>query len=64
MNFVSKWSVWIPYYLPPQNAQGRVGVAEILLEMEKIGSFLDGLVTSDEKWIFSLTQSKRKVWMT
>ncbi len=39
-------------------------VAKTLLEMENMRSFLDLLVTSDEKWIFSLNRSRRKVWVT
>ncbi len=30
VNFVNKWSVWIPYDLPPQNTQDRIEVAKIL----------------------------------
>ncbi len=46
VNFANKRSIWVPYAHPlPQNAQRRVGVAKILLEMENRRSFLDVLVT-------------------
>ncbi len=64
MRFVNKWSVWVPQDLSPQTAERRVEVAKTLLEMENRKSFLDHLVTSDEKWIFSTNRSRRKVWVT
>ncbi len=39
-------------------------VAKTLLEMENMRSFLDLLVTSAEKCIFSMNRSRRKVWLT
>ncbi len=53
MSFLNKWSVWVPYDLPPQNAERRVGVAKTLLDMKNRRSFLDVIVTYNEKWIFS-----------
>ncbi len=47
----------------PPPPDRRVEVAKILLEMENRRSFLDLLVTSDEKWIFSMNR-RRKVWVT
>ncbi len=64
MHFVNKWSVWAPYDLAPQTAERRVEVEKTLLDMENRRSFLDLLVTSDEKWIFSMNRSRRKVWVT
>ncbi len=64
MHFVNKWSVWVPYNLPPQTAERRVEVAKTLLEMENRRSFLDLLGISYEKWIFSMNRSRRKVWVT
>ncbi len=49
---------------PRQTAERRVEVAKNLLEMENRRSFLDLLVTSDEKWIFSMNQSIRNVLVT
>ncbi len=52
MRFDNKWSVCVPHDLSSQTAERRVEVAKTLLEMENMRSFLDHLVTSDEKWIF------------
>ncbi len=52
MNFVNKWSFWVPCELPPQTAERRVEVAKTLLKMENRRSFLDLLVNAVEKWIF------------
>ncbi len=41
-------------HFPQKNAQGRA-------EVEKRKSFLDVLVTGDEKWVVSVNRSKRKV---
>ncbi len=58
MNFVNKWSIWVPYDLPPpQTAELRIEVAITLLEVENSRSFLDLLVTSNEKLIFSMNRS-------
>ncbi len=59
MRFVNKWSVWVPYDLPPQTAERRVEVAKTLLEMKNRRSFLELLVTSNEKWMFSMNRSRR-----
>ncbi len=48
----------------PQTAERRVEVAKTLLEMENRRSFLDLLVTFDEKLIFSINRSRPKVWVT
>ncbi len=54
MNCVNKWS--------PITFSHRTHKA--LLRIEKKRSFLDVLVTPDEKSIFSVNRCKRKVWVT
>ena len=55
---------WIPHELSEENKATRVITAGILLKLAKKGSFLDSIVTSDEKWIFYDNRTRKRQWLS
>lgn len=51
IEFVNKRGTWIPHILSEGNKSLRVSIVRGLLERFKVESFLDRVVTCDEKWV-------------
>ncbi len=51
LGYKNKWSTWIPHNLSPNHEQERQRIAELLLSRELRCSFIDRIITADEKCI-------------
>ncbi len=60
LGYKNRWSTWIPRNLSPNHLQERQRMAELLLSHERRCSFIDLIITSDEKWIKCNNYGKKR----
>ena len=54
--YIQKQGNWVPHELKPRDVERRFWMPEMLLERHKKKSFLDLIVTGDEKWIHYISE--------
>ncbi len=60
---VSKLGKWVPHELSEENRQQRINVCTSLLSRQTQCSFLDRIVTGDEKWILYESVTRKRQWV-
>lgn len=60
---VRKQSVWVPHDLNESNRQRRVEACTSLLSLHLTTSWLDSVVTGDEKWVLYANIVRRHAWV-
>ncbi len=63
LGYQSKLSTWIPHNLSPNHEQERQRIADLLLSRERRCSFVNRIITSDEKWIMCNNYGKKRAWI-
>ena len=62
MGKIHKEGKWVPYELKDRDLERRLVMSESLLQTYKRKSFLHGIVTGDEKWIYFDNPKRKKSW--
>ena len=62
LGYVSKLDTWVPHLFTERNKLDRMNVAISLLARHNEESFLDRLVTGDEKWILYNNVQRKRTW--
>lgn len=62
LGFDLKLDIWVPHLLTEQNKIQRISAAVSLLGRFNNESFLDRLVTGDEKWILYNNVRRKRTW--
>lgn len=62
LGYTSKLDTWVPHELTERNKLNRVSVATSLLGRYENESFLDRIVTGDEKWILYNNVQRKRSW--
>ena len=60
---VSKLGVWVSHALSEKNKADRLLVATSLLSRQRTDSFLDKIITGDEKWITYDNVACKRQWV-
>lgn len=60
---VRKLGSWIPHKLTEQNRDQRVTIASFLLSFSRTTSWLDSILTSDEKWVLYENTKRKYQWI-
>lgn len=60
LGYKSKYQKWVPHQLSPDNMKNRIAVCEKLLKRYEKMSFLEQIVTVDEKWVYYKNQSRHR----
>ena len=63
LGFVQKLGRWTPHELSAANRQKRVDICSKLLAIWPRETFLDQIVTGDEKWVLYVNKSKKRQWV-
>ena len=63
LGMIQKRKNWVPYELMPRNVERRFCMSEMLLKRHKKKSFLNRIVTGDEKWIHYDNPKRKKSYV-
>jgi len=63
MGKVQKIGKWMPHELNDRQMERRQNTCQILLARQKRKSFLNRIVTGDEKWIYFQNPKRKKPWI-
>lgn len=63
LGLIQKEGVWVAYKLKERDIERRLVISEILLQRFQRKSFLNRIITCDEKWIFYDNPKRPKAWV-
>ena len=61
--FSNKLDKWVPHTLSDKNRADRVRICRLLLQKNTAMSFLDRVVTCDEKWVYHDNSARSRSWV-
>lgn len=63
LKYRSKLGVWVPHELSPNQQNQRLDICTSLLTKHRTMSWLDNLITGDEKWILYVNHTRKRQWV-
>ena len=64
LRLVSKLGEWVPHDLNPSQLKKRVDYCKQLLDLRRNKSWLNNLITGDEKWVLYTNAIRKRQWLT
>ena len=62
LEYVSKLSRWVPHALSPSQMKKRKEACESLLSWKRSSTWLDKIITGDQKWVLYINDVRKRQW--
>ena len=62
LDYVSKLSQWVPHALSPFQMKKRKDACQSLLSWQRSSTWLDNIITGDEKWMLYTNTVRKRQW--